>query len=191
MLTLMIVLIMCILLALPAHPRIPAHLMYLLLIGITQFFASVGTRERVAGEPGPLGLPTGTLRLAVILVLVGVVVWRATSDIDGLINQIKESVLFMTRPEATEAGIFSPLFLPFLLLAGFFVGVLVHIVIGDHPPAFIQDIQAWLALVCLVGISIDAIINLIINPSLDVPLDLRRWNGVLSTVIAFYYGARS
>lgn len=191
MLTLMLVAIMCLLLVLPNHPRIPAHIVYLLLIAVTQFFAAVGTHRRDPDERAPLGLPWGSVRILVILLLVGVVVWRATNDLEGLLEQLQKSAEFLTKRDALTEGFFSPLFLPVLMLAGFFVGVVVHRIVGQQPPAVIQDLQAWLALVCLVGISIEAIITLVINTSLDIPLDLPKWNAVLATIVAFYFGARS
>jgi len=193
-LTLMIVSVFCALMLIPTdpRPRIPPHLMYLLVIGVTQFFAAFGTGLRVAGERPPLGLPAGSVRLLIMAALTATVIYRLT-DIDEVLGQLKDSAAYAISPESLSFGVLSPLFLPLLLLGGFFVGVIVRRLLGIAPVSAVQDIQAWVALLCVIGMSGDLLLELVINPSMPPAdrINLPRWGGVLSTFVAFYYGARS
>lgn len=91
---------------------------------------------------------------------------------------------------------------PLVVLGGFFAGYLVSAVIsflsGGRLPAWLQDLQAWAALVAMVGLLVELCIHFFILGSLDT-LEARQewqtflvpWEGVLAGLIAFYYGARS
>ena len=84
--------------------------------------------------------------------------------------------------------------LPVVILCGFFVGTLLRMVIGKHPPAWFQDVAAWLSLIAVLLMSVATLIHLVINPSLDRDsplLSLTEWECILSAVVAFYFGERS
>jgi hypothetical protein len=57
-------------------------------------------------------------------------------------------------------------------------------------PVF-QDVQASVSLLAMFGLSIAAIIHLIINPQLQNPLDSSIFEYILTGVVAWYFGARS
>jgi hypothetical protein len=95
----------------------------------------------------------------------------------------------------TDAWHRQPLYLPMLpvvILGGFFAGALVRMVIGRQPPAWYQDLEAWLSLISVLLMSVATLIHLVINPSLQTPImSLPVWECILSAVVAFYFGARS
>jgi hypothetical protein len=79
-----------------------------------------------------------------------------------------------------------------LLLGGFFVGALLHPLIGrDNPSVAIQDLQAWLALVAVAGLCIAAIIHFVVEASTSRPVSEPGWEMWLAGIVAFYFGARS
>ena len=55
----------------------------------------------------------------------------------------------------------------------------------------LQDLEAWLSLVALLGILIAGVIHLIVDPSLEQRLYLPIWESFVGGVVAFYFGARS
>ena len=63
----------------------------------------------------------------------------------------------------------------------------------EGPPFWYQDLLAWVALLAVLGLGAEVLIQTVINPSLpeDKRLDLPAWQGVLSAVVGFYFGARS
>jgi hypothetical protein len=70
--------------------------------------------------------------------------------------------------------------------------VLVRMVVGrENPPAWLQDAEAWLSLLAVIGLSVAAVIHAVINPSLDRSISLPSWEGFLAVMIAFYFGERS
>jgi hypothetical protein len=188
-LALMIVGLICILMLLPlpksGQPSaIPAYLGYLLFLVLGHFFAAHGhtIAKKGTNEPNPLYLPKGVIRFVLVAALVATVGWKYHSDPQGLKDQLNASVQSVTD---------QPL-LPVILLAGFFVGVIVRSVVGrENPPAWFQDLEGWLALVAILALSVEIMIRLVINPSLEGPLELRNWEGVVAAIIAFYFGERS
>ena len=56
-----------------------------------------------------------------------------------------------------------------------------RMLIGRNNPYFIiHDVQAWVSMIAIVGMSVSAIIHLIINPSLSDPLNLPKWDGFMA-----------
>jgi hypothetical protein len=184
---LVIVGLMC---ALIINPRdltiaIPAYLIYLLFLILGHFFASHGTTiaSRNSGQPSPLHLPSGSVRLLIILALGGAIGWKMTQNPDALQQQ------FVASLEALK----DQPYLPILILGAFFVGVMLRTIVGStNPPQWLQDFEAWVSIVALVGLGIAAVIHLVVTASLEVPyLPLPTWEGILGAVIAFYFGERS
>jgi hypothetical protein len=59
------------------------------------------------------------------------------------------------------------------------------------PPWF-QDIQAWMALLASLGMTIEIMIRLVINPTLsEHQLVLHEFETIVAALVAFYFGARS
>jgi hypothetical protein len=163
---------------------IPAYLLYLLFLILGHFFAAHGhtIQQRGPAGPSPLYLPAGSIRFLLLVALVGTVVWEYVNDSDTLLNQLKASVEGLQRQP----------YLPLVLLGGFFIGVVVRALVGRHTQAYWwQDTEAWFALIATLGLCIEVIIRLVINPSLQSPLELPNWEGLLAGIVAFYFGARS
>ena len=164
----------------------PPYLVWLLFLMLGHFFAAHGvtiaTRDDPA--PSPLYLPGGVVRFLVVAGLAGCIGWKLYSDEAGLRSQLEASV---------DALKLAP-FLPFVILAGFFLGVVVRAIVGrTSPPVALQDLEAWVSLIALVALASAALIHLVINPTLDIDkqLNLPNWEGFVGAVIAFYFGERS
>jgi hypothetical protein len=184
-LTLLVVGMICILLLVspadkPIH--IPAYLLYLLFLGLGHFFAAHGS-SIPKGET-PLYLPSGLIRLLIIGMLVATVAYKLSGGYDLLQKQLEGSVQSITEQP----------FLPVIIVGGFFLGVVVHILVGrQNTPYWFEDVEAWVALVAVFGLAVDAMITLVINPSLQEsdPLDAYGLEGFVAAAVAFYFGARS
>jgi hypothetical protein len=191
MLTLLIVGLVCVLVLIPptdpAHPTpLPAYLLYLLFITLGHYFAAHGHSIRQRGEGGhsPLYLPGGVIRLVILVALVGTFTWQWMNHPDVLLQQLRESVDDIQRQP----------YLPLVILAGFFIGVVVRTLVGRNNVSYVwQDIEAWFALLGVIGLCIEILILLVINPTLEPEqrLTLPNWQGFLSGIVAFYFGARS
>lgn len=184
---LIIVGLTCAIIAWPGETAaiIPAYLIYLLFLMLGHYFASHGVSiaSRDSGLSSPLYLPGGTVRLLVMLALGGAIGWKLYQNPDALRQQFEASVRALAE---------QPI-LPALILGGFFVGVVLRGIVGrTNPPQWLQDFEAWISILALVGLGAAAVIHLIIQPSLEVPLlPLPMWEGILGAVIAFYFGERS
>ncbi|MCI0683601.1 MAG: hypothetical protein L0Y71_15965 [Gemmataceae bacterium] len=184
---LIIVGITCAIIAWPGEQAvaIPAYLIYLIFLMLGHFFASHGVSIATRGseQPSPLYLPGGTVRLLVILTL--------GAAIGTKLYQRPE--IFQQQFDLSVRSLAEQPLVPVLILGGFFAGVMLRAVVGRaKPPMWLQDFEAWISIIALVGLGIAAMIHLIIVPSLEVPwLPLPTWEGILGAVIAFYFGERS
>jgi hypothetical protein len=160
---------------------IPPYIVYLLFMVLGHYFAH--RSGAIAGSDyHPLYLPRGCVRFLVMAALIGTVGWCLYNDPDRLRTQFEQSL---------DALKLEP-FLPLCILGAFFLGVLVRAVVGrENPPYFLQDMEAWLSLISVVGLGVAAIIHLIIMPSLESAISMPTWEAILASVIAFYFGERS
>jgi hypothetical protein len=186
-LVLLIVGLIWILLLLPPRDNpveIPLYLFYLLFLILGHFFAAHGVTIAAArsGHPSPLYLPGGFIRAFIVLGFAAVIGWKIYSDPDGLFRQLEESVKSIPKQP----------YLPLVLLGGFFLGVLVRWLVGRRTTAYwLQDLQAYVSLLAIIGLVVEFVILLVINPTLQQPLKLPEWQGILAAIVAFYFGARS
>jgi len=60
----------------------------------------------------------------------------------------------------------------------------------EDPPQWLQDLEAWLSILAMVGIVIASVIHLVIGWGVE-SISLPTWEAVLGSVIAFYFGERS
>jgi len=188
-LTLLVVGLVCALILIPPRDpdkpvRLPAYLFYLLFISLGSFYAAHGHTIHRRGEGGhsPLYLPGGVLRFVILIGLVATVVWQWMNHQETFLKQLQA---------ATDTAPQQP-YLPFVVLAGFFIGIVVRALVGrTNPPYWWQDIEAWFALLGVIGLCIEVLIHLVINPTLEHPLELPNWEGFLAAIVAFYFGARS
>jgi hypothetical protein len=187
-LALMVTGMISLLVALPPHdpPRqIPPYLFYLLFLCVAHFFAAHGHSIRhVRGSPSPLYLPRGLVRLLLIAALSGSVAYAMVRDQPAFQAQMSETLKKLTEPDY--------LYLPVVVMAGFFVGVIVRTIVGrENPSPALQDIEAWFALIAILLMCIDALIKFVIYTSVWEPPDLPTWESVIAAVVAFYFGERS
>src|SRR5262249_39228361 len=92
------------------------------------------------------------------------------------------------------------MFLPVVLLAGFFLGVVVgrlaNTFLADPVaglPAWFQDIVAWISLIAMLGLMAAFLIHLVINPNVSPERQISAppWEGFLAALVSFYFGVRS
>jgi hypothetical protein len=164
--------------------HVPPYLIYLLFLILGHFFASHGVTiaTRDDERPSPLFMPGGMVRFLILAMLVGTIGWKMYSDPEGLRAQFEASVMELVKqPE-----------MPLIILGGFIVGVVVRCFVGrDNPPRAWQEFEAWISIVALLGLLIAAVVHLVIGTSLPTALSLPVPEGILGSVIAFYFGARS
>lgn len=181
---LFVVFLTCLILLIPGRTpqALPPFLIYLLFLMLGHYFGHRSAQPTAAGEPAPLYLPRGSIRLISILALGGTIGWLIYSDPEGLKQRFDLSL------EQLKA---QP-YLPLLILGGFFLGTIVRTVLGrDHSMHAVKNVEAWVSILALVGLAVSMIIYLIINPSLEKPAVLPFWEGMLAALIAFYFGERS
>jgi hypothetical protein len=160
---------------------IPPYLVYLLFMALGHYFAH-RSGATSGSEYHPLYLPRGFVRFLVMAALVGTIGWCLYNDPEKLREQFEKSL---------DALKLEP-FLPLCILGAFFLGVLVRAVVGrENPPYVLQDMEAWLSLISIVGLGVAVIIHLIIMPSLENAIPMPTWEAILASVIAFYFGERS
>jgi hypothetical protein len=188
MLSLLVVVLICTLMLIPPREAgkptpIPAYLLYLLFLVLGHYFAARGHMRGVsdAWNQQPLYLPRGCVRLFILVSLVGTCIYRYISDEAGFESQWLLSV------QALQAY---PM-LPVIILLGFSAGALLRMIIGRYPPPMWQDLEAWLSLIAVLLMGVGTMIHLVIDPSLSEPMSLPFWEGLLSGVVAFYFGERS
>ncbi len=166
--------------------EVPLYLVYLMFLITGSFFAAHGN-SIAAGqspEPSPLHLPRGTLRWLLVLGFVGTLGWYVWKWRDF-----------------PDLRIENPGEHPYLIvwmLGAFFLGMLVdrivdHLLAGPAgPPAAYQDVLAWVSLLAVIGLAIEVVVLLMINPTLEgEKIHLPKWETFLSAIISFYFGARS
>ncbi len=189
LLALIIVALTCVLMLVsPLHKKpipIPPYLLYLLFIVIGHFFAIHGHGHHPSAaqaDPGPLYLPRGFIRFFILAILVATVAWEFYKDAAEFQIQLTDSMKELANQP----------FLPIVLLGGFFLGVIIHTLVGrEYTPYWFEDFEAWVALIAVLGLAIEAMIYLVINPNLDDPIESSGLQTFVAAVVAFYYGARS
>jgi hypothetical protein len=182
----MVVGLVCALMLLPPREKptpIPAYLLYLLFLVLGHYFAARGSTrgQSSAWSQQPLNLPRGSIRMLLLVSLSATCIYRYVTDQEGFQAQWLESV---------EALREAPL-LPVVVLMGFFLGALLRMVIGQQPPAWFQDFEAWVSLMAVLLMAVATLIHLVINPSLTEDLHPAVWEAILSGIVAFYFGERS
>ncbi len=76
--------------------------------------------------------------------------------------------------------------------AGMLISGLVHSIWGNPPPAPYQDLEAWVAMLALVGLVVVALLHLInwkMPAGSQISVDYAQ--AILSGLIGLYFGARS
>jgi hypothetical protein len=164
--------------------RIPLYLYYLLFLILGHYFAARSGPVTGAAH-APLHLPRGTFRFLIVVGFTAVLAW-------GFYNDPK----FLQRLTPNPAE--QPYLLP-IIVGAFFAGIVVARIGGrllagpQGPPAWSQDILAWIALLAMLGMGIEIIVRLVVNPTVppERQVELREFESAVAALVAFYFGARS
>jgi hypothetical protein len=169
----------------------PIYLYYLMLLILGNFFAAHG--HSIAGpgsvERSPLYLPRGVIRTILFLGFIGVFAWRYYKD------QSWDKLWDLKQPELGRVP-----YLAFLIVGTFLLGILLgHLIRWSQrgtnvAPYWFHDILAWLALLAVIGLVIEVLILVVINPGLPEDRQIRQLPALevpLAAVISFYFGLRS
>jgi hypothetical protein len=185
LLALMIVGLVCALMLIPTKDPvpIPAYLIYLMFLVLGHYFAARGhaPTQGDTWSRQPLWLPRGCVRLILLGALAATTIYKYSTEPDRLHRQWELSVESLREVPM----------LPIIVLTGFAVGALIRMVVGQYPPPWFQDLEAWLALICVLLLGVSTLIHLVIDPSLSERLSLPAWESITSAVVAFYFGERS
>jgi hypothetical protein len=179
-----------VLLLMPAHkaPAVPVYLYYLMFLIVAHYIASQSRHAVDRTQSPPLHLPRGTVRFLVFAGFIGVFIYGFLQDPDFLDRLAPDSKALAEHP-----------FTPVLILGGFFLGIVAarfaYHVLGrsNAVPSWVQDVQAWISLLAVLGMLAEVLIRLVINPQLEAnqQIHLPTWEAALAAVVAFYFGARS
>ena len=163
-------------------PLVFIYLQYLGILTLVHFFTAHGKTIGPQVSPrSPLGLPRGSLRFLLVAGYVGL----------GVFMYLHGQLDF-TEPAKGQQAL-----LILLLLSGFFLG---HVITGAVRwlsggllPYWFQDIEAWVALLALLGLGILTIVHIFINPTLATQdrMDVPPVEAFLAAAVGFYFGARS
>jgi hypothetical protein len=169
-----------ILLLSPTQHEIPLNL-YFLLAMVMMFFVAHGKSIARRSEPeaSPLWLPGGTIRF---LILAG------TAAILIYIGLKMPERLDRLTPEAGQL----PNWKYYLsaLAIGFVLGYGTRVFPFRHSWIF-QTFQAWSAIVAMAIMFLHMALEVIINRSMESPIDPVSWQAAVTGIVAFYYGSRS
>ncbi len=167
--------------------KVPIYLYYLMFLVLGHYFAAHGhsIAGPDSGNASPLHLPRGTIRAVLILGFVGVLGWR----------------YYITRDPVKMFRLQEPLldqpYLPLVLIGAFFLGHLLSRLFGplvarEGGAYWLQDMRSWLALLGAVGLGVEVLIQVVINPSVEAAsrLNPHPWQMVLPAIICFYFGSR-
>lgn len=157
------------------------YLQYIMILILAHFFAAHGsTIGKHVSPRSPLGLPSGSVRFLLLAGYVGLIVW--------LLANRRE---FAPVPEGHLA-------LPLVLISGFILGYLVTKLVlafsaGGQLPFWFQDVQAWFALLAVIGLLVIALVYLVIRPNVPEHLhfDMTTVETIVAAIVGFYFGARS
>ncbi|OAI46363.1 hypothetical protein AYO44_02020 [Planctomycetaceae bacterium SCGC AG-212-F19] len=174
-----------VLLLMPANVAVPLYLWYLLFLTTGAYFAG-RAQTRDTGPP-PLYLPRGSIRSLIIVGFFGIIGYAIFKDPSGFVN----------KPMLSPADKNETLLLPTVMVGAFLLGVIVNAACRkvlhrpDGMPAWYQDVQAWVSVLAVLGLGAQVILELIVFPSMASPPTLPHMQIVLSSIIAFYFGART
>jgi hypothetical protein len=164
-------------------PMVFIYLQFLMVLILGHYFTAHGyTIGKRVSTRSPLGLPTGSVRILLILGYAGLAWYLYHRGRD----------LEYTMPDQGDVALMLG-----LMVGGFFLGHFVNDVVewvaGDPPPYWYQDVQAWIALLALCGLVILVIKHLFINPGLppEEHIQMTKFEAGLAGVVGFYFGARS
>ena len=160
--------------------EIPLFLYFLTCMVLLFFGAHGHTIGGHMNAGSPLNLPSGTMRFLILAGTIGVFAWMYYKD------PTRIAQIVTPRPEQLQQW-------PQLLLTtvgGYGVGYL----IGRGPwrrKSSFQDLLAWVSLMAMIGLVVETVWIVFINPSLEVGMSLHTWEAALTAIVSFYFGART
>jgi hypothetical protein len=156
------------------------YLQLLIILMLVHFFTAHGhTIGKHVSKHAPLYLPGGFMRILLLAGYVGLAVYEYQT-------QQKFELPEQAHLLRAAAVLLSAYFL------GWVIARIVHLFWGDQPPAPYQDIQAWVALLAVLGLGVIALITLINQQvSQENKVSLEWANTVLAALVGLYFGARS
>ena len=164
-------------------PTILIGLQILMVLILVHFFTAHGhTIGRHISNASPLGLPGGSIRFVLAAGYIGLAVLLLYNRAD------------FDLPE--PGAMWSLLLELVVVLVSYFTGMLISAAVrltwGEPPPAPYQDMEAWVAILALLGLGIVVLIHLINhNVAAENKISLDVAQAVLSGLIGLYFGARS
>ena len=165
-------------------PTILLSLQVLMVLMLAHFFTAHGkTIGRHISTASPLGLPGGSIRFVLAAGYIGLcaVLLYNHADFDAGPNQDILGSLLLEIVVVLVA-----------YFAGMLISAAVHVIWGNPPPPPYQDLEAWVAMLALVGLVIVALLHLMnwkLSPEAQIPVEYAQ--AVLSGLIGLYFGARS
>ncbi len=165
---------------------VPLYLQYLMFMILGHYFAVRRPAAAVdVSEPAPLYLPRGAIRAFIFFGFLGVIA--------GLYYQHRDRTEELLHELSNSEG--QKRFLPLLLVMAFFAGLLVSKVGRwfEHRKAarhWLQDLEAWLALVAVILLTLATLIHLVIDPQ-GQRIPMPHLENIMASVVGFYFGARS
>ena len=155
--------------------------LYFLTGMVLLFFGSHGhTIGRHLNAGSPLHLPSGTIRFLLFAGTIGVFAWMYYKDP----TRIRDIV----TPKAEQLQQWPQLLM--VTVGGYAVGYLVGRGPWRRRNSF-QDLLAWVSLMAMIGLVVETVWIVFINPSLVEGMTLHTWEAALTAIVSFYYGARS
>ena len=164
-------------------PMILISLQILMVLILAHYFTAHGkTIGRHISTASPLGLPGGSVRFVLAIGYLGLCAFLFYNHAD------------FELPEKTS--LWSLLLELVVVVVSYFIGMLISRFVllfwDDPPPAPYLDIEAWVAMLALLGLGIVVLIHMInrsVSPEHQINLDVAQ--AVLSGLIGLYFGARS
>lgn len=162
--------------------KIPLHIYFLLAL-LMLFTVSHGKSMAYTERDdvqNPLWLPRWFFRAIIVIGFVATLGWRIYDNPDQLQRFLTPS------PEQMKQW-------PWLLAAlagGFVFGRLLASGPWQNYPMF-RDIQAWIAVLAMLGLGAEILIITVIDSSVPQQLDLPLWRSILTGIVACYFGVRS
>lgn len=156
------------------------YLQFLMVLILAHFFSAHGkTIGGEANQSSPLHLPSGTVRVLLLLGYLGLAYYTWQGRSNFILPDTGPIVLLLL-----------------VLLSAFFIGYVITAAMrflypSQLPPWFL-DVQAWFAIVGLLLLGVVAMSRLI-NTKLpgESQIDLNVVEAVLAGIVGFYFGARS
>jgi hypothetical protein len=164
-------------------PMIMISLQILMVLILVHFFTAHGkTIGRHISGASPLGMPGGSIRFVLAVGYIGLCGFLFYNHAD------------FSLPANTS--LYSLLLVLVVTLSGYFAGLLisgfVRMAWGDPPPGPYLDLEAWVAMLAMLGLGVIVLLHLVnrsVSDQYQIQLDTTE--AVVSGLIGLYFGARS